>query len=49
MFDDASDQDSTDKPWRRTTTTNPKKKSRQLRKMSEGQLEEGARKQEPEQ
>ncbi|KAM6222821.1 zinc finger and BTB domain-containing protein 38 [Rhynchocyon petersi] len=33
MFDEASDQDSTDKPWRPYYNYKPKKKSRQLRKM----------------
>ncbi|XP_075402939.1 zinc finger and BTB domain-containing protein 38 [Tenrec ecaudatus] len=33
MFDDASDQDSTDKPWRPYYNYKPKKKSRQFRKM----------------
>nr|XP_015849569.1 zinc finger and BTB domain-containing protein 38 [Peromyscus maniculatus bairdii] len=32
-FDDASDQDSTDKPWRPYYNYKPKKKSKQLRKM----------------
>ncbi|XP_076986385.1 zinc finger and BTB domain-containing protein 38 isoform X2 [Tamandua tetradactyla] len=33
MFDDTSDQDSTDKPWRPYYNYKPKKKSRQLKKM----------------
>ncbi|ELV13675.1 Zinc finger and BTB domain-containing protein 38 [Tupaia chinensis] len=33
VFDEASDQDSTDKPWRPYYNYKPKKKSRQLRKM----------------
>ncbi|XP_036287167.1 zinc finger and BTB domain-containing protein 38 [Pipistrellus kuhlii] len=33
MFDEASDQDTTDKPWRPYYNYKPKKKSRQLRKM----------------
>ncbi|XP_006903119.1 PREDICTED: zinc finger and BTB domain-containing protein 38-like [Elephantulus edwardii] len=33
MFDEASDQDSSDKPWRPYYNYKPKKKSRQLRKM----------------
>ncbi|XP_053454652.1 zinc finger and BTB domain-containing protein 38 [Nycticebus coucang] len=33
VFDDGSDQDSTDKPWRPYYNYKPKKKSRQLRKM----------------
>ncbi|XP_013361715.1 PREDICTED: zinc finger and BTB domain-containing protein 38 [Chinchilla lanigera] len=36
VFDDASDQDSTDKPWRPYYNYKPKKKSRQLRKMRKG-------------
>ncbi|XP_054985434.1 zinc finger and BTB domain-containing protein 38 isoform X2 [Sorex araneus] len=36
MFDEASDQDSSDKPWRPYYNYKPKKKSRQLRKVRRG-------------
>ncbi|XP_050996602.1 zinc finger and BTB domain-containing protein 38 [Acomys russatus] len=41
VFDEASDQDSTDKPWRPYYNYKPKKKSKQLRKMRNAKWRKG--------